>query len=413
MSTYLNIAKTPQKLEGTVDLPSSKSLSNRALIFEALANQDFNLQNISNAHDTQLLKQLLTAQGETLNCHNAGTVMRFLTAYFAIKQGRKILTGHERMKERPIGELVSALSQLGANIKYLERKGYPPIEIHGKPLKGGMVELDASISSQFVTALLLIAPFTEKGIHLKFTGIPVSRPYFMMTVKMLEYYNVKVNQQSNEIQVKPKTSIKPKSLAIEGDWTAAAYWMGLATVFPDSNLQLQPLLKNSWQGDQAIIDLFFSFGLETSFGKEKKLKVISHAQRPDSLECLMTDHPDLVQTLAVLCTIHQIPFVFQGLQSLRIKETDRIEALKHELQKTGAHVEAGADYLSCELYEPLPSEPIYIKTYEDHRMAMSFGLMAAKYPNVLIEHPEVVHKSYPDFWQSLSTFGFQTNLQKA
>jgi len=413
MPTYLNIPEAPKTLQGTVDLPSSKSLSNRALIFEALAKHDLNLQNLSHAQDTQLLKSLLASEEETLDCHNSGTVMRFLAAYFAIKKGRKSLTGHERMKERPIGELVSALSQLGASIKYLERKGYPPIEIHGKPLKGGMVELDASISSQFVTALLLIAPFTEKGIHLKFTGIPVSRPYFMMTVKMLEYYNVKVNQQSNEIQVKPKTSIKPKSLAIEGDWTAAANWMALATVFSGSNLQLKPLLKSSWQGDQAIVDFLFSFGLETKFGGEKKFKVISHDKLPDSLESLMTDHPDLVQTMAVLCTLHQIPFVFQGLQSLRIKETDRIEALKHELQKTGAQVHAGEDYLSCEHYEPLPTQPIYIKTYEDHRMAMSFGLMAAKHSNVLIENPEVVHKSYPNFWESLANVGFKTNLQKA
>lgn len=412
MPTYLNIPEAPETLQGTVDLPSSKSLSNRALIFEALAKHDLNLQNLSHAQDTQLLKSLLASQQETLDCRNSGTVMRFLTAYFAIKKGRKSLTGHERMKERPIGELVRALSQLGASIQYLERKGYPPIEIHGRPLKGGMVELDASISSQFVTALLLIAPFMEKGIHLKFTGIPVSRPYFMMTVKMLEYYNVKVNQQSNEIQVRPKTSIKPKSLNIEGDWSAAANWMALSTVFPGSNLQLKPLLKSSWQGDQAIIDFLFSFGLETKFDEEKKLIVISHNKRPDSLESLMTDHPDLVQTLAVLCTIHQIPFVFQGLQSLRIKETDRIEALKQELQKTGAQVHTGEDYLSCEHYEPIPTQPIYIKTYEDHRMAMSFGLMAANHPNVWIENPGVVHKSYPNFWESLANVGFKTNLQK-
>ncbi len=362
--TRLIFDALPESLDYTVTLPTSKSLSNRALILQALSQHQFEIHRLSQAEDTTRLRDLLAYDSSLLDCGNAGTVFRFLTAYTALMPGKWYLTGNERMKERPVGPLVEALRSLGATIYYTETEGYPPLEIHGGSVKGGQVTLNAAISSQFVTALLLMAPFTSQGIHLVFSGVPVSRPYFAMTIKMLQYFNVRVEQKSNEVAVYPKAQLPPKALTIEPDWTSASYWIGLA-------------------------------GLITS-----------HEQLPDYFEGFLTDHPDLVPTLVAMCAAARVPFNLLGLAHLRDKETDRLAALKEELTRVGAVVETSADGLSCDYYQEGPASHVTIHTYQDHRMAMSAVLLALKHPGLSIADPDVVTKSYPGFWDQLAEAGF-------
>lgn len=402
----IRITDYPESLNGTIDLPASKSISNRALILRALSGNAIEVHHLSDAEDTRLMQSLLASEDKELDCGNAGTALRFLTAYFAILKGERILTGNERMKERPIGPLVDSLKALGANIRYLENEGYPPIQILGKPLKGGSIELDASTSSQFVTALLLIAPQLQDGLHIQFTGIPVSRPYFNMTVQMLQYFNVKIRQKSNEIAVFPK-KLTPKPVTVEADWTSASYWMGLASLFPGSQLHFSGLFKNSWQGDRALTSLMTRFGLALQITGKEGLDVSADTFAPSTFEGLLTDHPDLVPTLAVLCTVHQIPFDFQGVQALRHKETDRLEALKNELEKLGAEITITENSIAGKSFQDFPAKPVSIHTYQDHRMAMSFAMTAARHSNVMIEDPGVVEKSYPGFWEAFRKLGFE------
>lgn len=407
MSKSLAIEEVPAQLNGTIDLPASKSLSNRALILNALSNGAIPLQSLSNAADTKLLKELLESNDSTLDCQNAGTTLRFLTAYYALLGKEKVITGSERMKARPIGPLVEALNSLGAAINYLEKEGYPPIAIKGKPLEGGSIEMDASVSSQFVTALLLIAPFTKSGIHIAFTGIPVSRPYFAMTLHMLEYFNVKVKQKSNEVAVFPKKQLTGKRLIIEPDWTSASYWLGLASLFPGSQIHIPNLSKNSWQGDRALTSFLSRFGLNFNFQKDGGLHITADDNYPAEFEALLVDHPDLAPTLASLCTAAKIPFHFDGLSHLKHKETDRLEAIANELQKTGATVWATETALHGNQYEDYQGAPITLNTYEDHRLAMSWTLLAANDQRFKIDDPDVVEKSYPQFWEQLEALGFK------
>lgn len=404
----LQITHQPKLLEGTIALPTSKSISNRALILKALSKDTLSILNLSDADDTRLMKALLKTQAHELNCQNAGTVLRFLTAYYSLQKGERILTGDERMKERPIGPLVEALNKLGGAIEYLKTKGYPPIKIKGQNLKGGSIKLDATTSSQFVTALLLIAPSLEDGLHLQFTGIPVSRPYFNMTVQMLKYLNVKVRQKSDEIAIIPK-KLTPKTINVEADWSSASYWMGLATLFPGSHIHLPGLYKDSWQGDRALTSLMKGLGLAMNFNGKADLDVYSEPLDPSTFEGLMTDHPDLVPTFAVLFTLHQIPFDFQGIGHLRHKESDRLAKLKAELEKLGASIELSDNSIACRSFNKIPDEVISIDTHEDHRMAMSFALAAATHSNIIIQNPNVIQKSYPTFWDVLGNMGFEIN----
>jgi 3-phosphoshikimate 1-carboxyvinyltransferase len=403
--TRLTFDALPESLDYTVTLPTSKSLSNRALILQALSHHQFEIQQLSQAEDTTRLRDLLAYDSSLLDCGNAGTVFRFLTAYTALMPGKWYLTGNERMKERPVGPLVEALRSLGATIYYTETEGYPPLEIHGGSVKGGQVTLNAAISSQFVTALLLIAPFTSQGIHLVFSGVPVSRPYFAMTIKMLQYFNVRVEQKSNEVAVYPKAQLPPKALTIEPDWTSASYWIGLAGLLPGSRLFFPGIPKRSWQGDQAILDLAGGFGLQRK-PRTDGLQITSHEQLPDYFEGFLTDHPDLVPTLVAMCAAARVPFNLLGLAHLRDKETDRLAALKEELTHVGAVVETSADGLSCDYYQEEPASHVTIHTYQDHRMAMSAVLLALKHPGLSIADPDVVTKSYPGFWDQLAEAGF-------
>ena len=405
MTSAYTIQGIPEKLDTTIALPASKSLSNRGLILQALSQHSFAIHNLSEADDTVLLQSILEQDPEVWDCGNAGTAFRFLTAYAAMKPGKRQLTGSQRMQERPIGPLVNALRQIGARISYTQEEGYPPLMIKGQSLQGGHVELDAGISSQFVTALLLIAPFTDKGIQLTFTGIPVSRPYFAMTIKMLQYFNVKVQQKSNEVAVSPKAQWPNKSLTIEPDWTSASYWIGLASLLPGSQITFKGLNKRSWQGDEAILDLTSGFGIESK-KTDEGLQVSSNGGTPPFFEGLLTDHPDLVPTLVALCTAAKVPFTMQGLAHLRDKETDRLAALREEMSKAGAAIVENNDGLSCKSFDEPVHDGLLIKTYNDHRMAMSSVLLATCHLPLSIAKPEVVDKSYPGFWEQLASAGF-------
>lgn len=400
----LTLESAPATLDTTIALPTSKSLSNRGLILQALSGNRIALHELSEAADTTLLQQLLADDPAYLDCQNAGTVLRFLTAYAALKPGERYLTGTDRMKARPIAPLVSALQQLGAVIAYTGQTGYPPIQVTGGHLEGGVVNMDATVSSQFVTALLLIAPFTTKGVHLSFDGIPVSRPYFAMTIKLLQHFNVRVEQKSNEVAVWPKAQLPEKSLTIEPDWSAASYWIGMGALLPGSQLFFPQMAKRSWQGDSAMLDLTKGFGVQPQFSKAG-LQVTTTDESPDHFEGFLTDHPDLVPTLVALCVGAQVPFQMLGLAHLRDKESDRLTALATEMSKTGANLQTRKDGISCSGYQSQP-EAFEIDTYQDHRMAMAGGILATAYPGLSIADPDVVVKSYPLFWQQLAEAGF-------
>lgn len=404
MTEAYTIRAIPERLATTVRLPASKSLSNRALILQALSQNQFSIEALSDAGDTRLLAEHLQSGKNTWDCGNAGTVMRFLTAYAALIPGRQDITGNNRMLERPIGPLVQALNQLGASIDFLGGEGYPPVRVNNQTLDGGHVTMDAGVSSQFVTALLLIAPFTKHGIQLTFTGIPVSRPYFSMTIKLLQYFNVKVQQKSNEVAVSPKKQWPDKPLAIEPDWSSAAYWVGLAGLLKGSQVTFPNLPKRSWQGDQAILDLASGFGIRTQ-KQENALTVYSQAGYPAYFEGFLTDHPDLVPTLVALCTAAHVPFRMLGIAHLKDKETDRLKAMQAQMRKAGAAIEILDNGLACEAYGS-GETPLTLETYDDHRMALSGVILAASHLPVIIKAPAVVDKSYPGFWDQLRAAGF-------
>ncbi len=411
----LKLRKPTKVLQGTIELPASKSISNRLLIIRSLCKDDFAIENHSQSDDTltmeKLLKKIHDHESEKrndvleLDAKNAGTVFRFLTAYLASKPGTFILTGDERMKHRPVGELVNALKLLGADIEYIDKKDFPPIQIKGKKLSGGEVDINAGISSQFVSALLMIGPGLDDGLILHLKGSISSEPYIRMTTRLMEESGAGVKWDNNTISVSAKP-YRPKQLIVESDWSSASYWYLLAVFSDEVNLVLKGLHKKSVQGDAVIADIFTHFGVQTEFF-ENGIRITKSKDLVEQFEYDFTDYPDLAQTLAVCCAGLNIPAKLTGLGSLKIKETDRLFALKTELLKLGNSVEISEDELSV-----LPSsksmQPIVINTYNDHRMAMAFTPLAILYPELVIENPDVVKKSYPAFWDDMEKVGFET-----
>jgi 3-phosphoshikimate 1-carboxyvinyltransferase len=407
------ISHPTKKLIGSIELTASKSESNRALIIKALCREDFQIKNIATAHDTKTLQKILgsinAGDKEIIDVGPAGTVMRFLTAYLAAIPGEYSISGSDRMHERPIGILVDALRELGADISYTGNEGFPPLKIHGKVLKGGTIEVDGSVSSQFISALLLIAPELQNGLVIKFKGRVTSRPYINMTLKMLEEFCVYGIWHDNAISVS-KQNYHIKSEAdyayhVEGDWSSASYWYAFAALADEVDFTIRGLKNPSLQGDSVIADLFTFFGVKTEFTSEgihlTKLNV-----RVDGFGFDFSDCPDVAQTAAVVVGALGMPVYFNGLYTLSIKETDRIAALKEELKKLGVDVtilnESSVKITPATINE----EELTIKTYDDHRMAMAFSALAMKFNSVIIEHPEVVRKSYPGFWRDLENTGF-------
>ncbi len=399
----------------TVDLPASKSISNRALIIHALSGGSTLPENLSDCDDTSVIIDALRTMPEEINIKAAGTAMRFMTAYLSVTPGTHILTGTERMKHRPIGILVDALRTLGANIEYIGEEGYPPLRITGSTLKGGLLEIHGNVSSQYISALLMIGPMLKDGLTLRLLDHIISRPYIDLTLWMMGEFGAEAEWTSADtITVSPKP-YKSRDYFIENDWSGASYWYEILALNgdPESEIRLTGLMDGSKQGDSITRYIFSLLGVKTKLQSKKAgipqtitLKKNGHCV--PKLEYDFVNCPDLAQTFVVACAAMNIPFHFTGLSTLKIKETDRIEALKTEMRKLGYVVKDidGSELLwdgeRCE-----PSLEQGIDTYEDHRMALAFAPYAMKHNGLVINNPQVVTKSYPHYWDHLRQAGFK------
>ena len=397
----------PSVVKTTIQLPASKSISNRALIINALARGTTPPCNLSDCDDTLVMIKALAENNETIDIMAAGTAMRFLTAYLSTVQGTHILTGTERMQQRPIQILVNALRELGAQIEYAGKEGFPPLRIHGTELKGNELTLKGNVSSQYISALLMIGPVLKNGLRLHLTGEIISLPYINLTLQLMKEFGAKAAWTSgNSIEVAPKP-YTPVSFMVESDWSAASYWYQIAALSEQAEIELMGLFHNSYQGDSRGAEVFSRLGITTEFTHEGVLLKKSN-RLVEQLNEDFVDIPDLAQTFAVTCCLLGIPFRFTGLQSLKIKETDRIFALKAELRKLGYILQDAQDSILIwdgERCQP-EAQPV-IQTYEDHRMAMAFAPAALRFPEMYIAEPQVVSKSYPAYWENLKQAGFQ------
>lgn len=405
--------KIPRILKGEVKLPLSKSECNRLLIVRAITGTDFWIPEISDAEDTVSLGRIIEelkshVDGNTYDVGPAGTSMRFLSAYLASRPGVFQLTGTARMKERPIGILVKALEQLGADIEYPEKEGFPPLKIYGGPLQGGEIEVDGSVSSQFISALLMIAPTMHNGLVIHFKGNIVSRPYIDMTIRILERFGVYPVWDDNSLAVsnqKYTIDDPKKQFHVEADWSAASYWYSMVALADEADIFLPGLQKESLQADSVCALVFPFLGVTTTF-EENGVRLTKNGYRPSAFAFDFDDCPDIVQTVAVTAAALKIPTLLCGLNTLRLKETDRIAALKTELAKIGVSCEEPArGLLEVKTFDGKISNPLTIETFHDHRMAMSFAPLGIKYPGVIINDPTVVKKSYPGFWEELKKLG--------
>jgi len=385
---------------GTVELPPSKSMANRLLIMSALTGEETTLQRANHEPiDVVRLRRLLKGQSQGYDVGMAGTACRFLCAYLTLKPGRHILTGDHRMLERPIKPLVDALQSLGAEIEYLLDNDYLPLAITGGKIKGGTVEIPGNVSSQYISALLMIAPYLKGGLKIKVTGDFYSEPYVQMTVELMRQSGVEVIQQDNEFKV-PQGKYLHIPESVEGDWSAGSYFYSLVALAKGGDIQINGLSRNSLQGDAQCAAIFKKFGVQSRFNKEGvRLTYDPGKVLPGEFKMDCRDVPDLVQTLACTCAGLKIPMWLSGVRSLRVKETDRLNALQIELKKLGAEVHVGDDSLSLVSY----AEPITrtVRTYNDHRMAMAFAPLSVLHPRLKIRDAEVVKKSFPDFWNQL------------
>ena len=414
--TTIKVSKPNKTIKGNIRLDGSKSISNRALIINALCEDDFALNHLSTSNDTLTLQKLLANVGDnvTLDAGAAGTTFRFMTAYLSMQAGTQILTGTERMKERPIGVLVDALRELGAHIDYLENEGYPPLKIHApSPISTNKLSIPADISSQYISALLMLAPSLPEGLELTLTGNIVSRSYIEITTSMLAYFEVESIWEENTIKVAPQ-KYQAKDLLIEADWSAASYHYALAILADDLDLQLDGLFQESKQGDSAIVKMAERFGVKSEFNETGVQLTKSGREMRPMFEWDFILSPDIVQTLAVICGATGVNGLFTGLQTLSIKETDRIAALQAELGKTQVWLSKLPPRFSKKHPEKIyymiegnakVEETPRFPTYEDHRMAMAFAPLAML-GAIEIEEPEVVGKSYPKFWEDMETLGF-------
>ena len=405
----------PKRLDATINLPASKSISNRALIIYALSGGRHLPQNLSDCDDTEVIIEALRYMPEEINIKAAGTAMRFMTAYLSVMRGTHVLTGTERMKHRPISVLVDALLELGANIEYVGEAGYPPLRITGKTLNGGLLEIPGNVSSQYISALLMIGPMLKEGLTLRLIGDIISRPYIDLTLWMMNEFGADAEWTSADtITVKPKP-YRDREYFIENDWSGASYWYEMLALGddPESEIRLTGLMDGSKQGDSITRYIFSLLGVKTKFESKKAgvpqtVTLQKNGRCVPKLEYDFVSCPDLAQTFVVVCAAKGIPFHFTGLSTLKIKETDRIEALKTEMRKLGYVLKDQNDselLWDGERCDPTPE--VGIDTYEDHRMALAFAPFAQKQDGLLINNPQVVTKSYPHYWDDLRLAGFQ------
>lgn len=399
----------PRRIEGEIDLPASKSISNRVLLLNALCATPGRLSNLAQCDDTDaVLSALAQPDALEVNIGAAGTAMRFLTAYFATREGREVvIDGTERMRQRPIGVLVDALRQLGADIEYVEAEGYPPLKITGTRLHGGALTVSGSVSSQYITAILLIAPVIG-GIALTIEDEIMSRPYIDMTLALMARYGVKAEWRENVIHV-PAGEYTALDFTVEADWSAASYWWAMQAIVPQLRITLKGLEPQSLQGDSRIAELMSQMGVTGNWcGRYLDLRSNGGVGCCCSTFADLSGTPDIAQTLVVMLCLMGRPFRITGLRTLRIKETDRLEALRTELRKLGYVVKVeGDDAISWHFETTAAEAAPHISTYHDHRMAMAFAPAAMRFPGLIIDDAQVVSKSYPLFWEHLRQAGFK------
>ena len=379
------ISHPTKVVECEVDLPTSKSISNRLLIIRALCEESFKIENLSDSDDTRSLIHSLNTLENTIDVAHAGTTFRFLTSYLAIQNNKEfILTGSNRLKERPIKELIKVLRKIGGKIEYLNNDGFAPLKISGSKLKGGFVEIDGGISSQFISSILLISPVLQNGIQLKINSNLVSKLYIKMTLKLMSEFGIHWEWNKNKIEIKPQKYVG-KDIAIESDWSAATFWFEIAALAEKCNIKLNGLFKESIQGDKKVVKLFEKLGVAAVF-KNNQLILTKNGENSLPKEIDLLETPDMYQPL--ICTLSALNLnrEITGLQTLKDKETNRIIAVENELEKLKSSKE--------------------IETYKDHRMAMSFAPLCLKFGKLQINNSEVVNKSYPNFWRDLKIGGF-------
>lgn len=401
-----------QSINGKVNLPGSKSISNRALMIRSLSGLDFTITNLSDSDDTKHMVEAFdtinSQSSNVIDIGHAGTDMRFLTAFLSMQDRQIELTGSERMQQRPIKELVDSLKILGADISYKNKEGYPPLIIKGKKLKGGKIAINADVSSQFISALLLIGPYFENGIELVLEKNLVSKPYIDMTIDMMKEFGAQVNWNQNIITVQPKPySYEKKEYKVESDWSAASYFYSLIALSKlNTSLSVNGLFQKSLQADAACVNIYKSFGVETQFTEEGIIITKSKLGLEPSFSYDFLNCPDIAQTVACTCMALKLPFTLTGLQTLKVKETDRILAMKNELSKFGLEIDATLNSIQCKgMHDASGINTYYIATYNDHRMAMAFAPLCLQFGNIVIEDAEVVSKSYPGFWNDLKRLG--------
>jgi 3-phosphoshikimate 1-carboxyvinyltransferase len=400
------ISHPNNEIKKSFNISGSKSESNRLLILKYLL-ENIEIDNISDSDDTVVLEKGLLSNSGKVNIHHAGTAMRFLTAYFSIQENKSyVISGSNRMHDRPIKILVDALNDLGADVKYIDKTGYPPLKINGKKLNVFNVSLDAKISSQYITALILIAPSLEKGLIINLIGEITSKPYIDMSLALLNRIGVETSFINNRIEIKPVGNLNISKHYVESDWSSLSYFFSVVALSKSSEINIGTYFKNSIQGDKKLVEIYDKLGVKTIFKNNKvSLKKTRNFKLPKKLELKLNDTPDLAQTIAVTCFGLGLPCDLYGLHTLKIKETDRLLALKVELEKLGATVIITKDSLHLKK-SIIIKKDIIINTYDDHRMAMAFATLGIVKP-IIINNPKVISKSFPSFWSVLEKLNFK------
>ena len=394
-------------LQAHIAVTGSKSETNRLLLLQALF-PNITLANTSNSDDSEVMQMALTGSEELIDIHHAGTAMRFLTAYFAVQQDRVVtLTGSSRMQERPVKILVEALEQLGAQITYLKEVGYPPIQIKGQKISNSKVTMAANVSSQYISALLLVAAKLENGIELTLEGEITSVPYIKMTLALLTDLGIETSFIGNKIAVKPQHQVVSKIMTVESDWSSASYFFSLVALSRTASITLTSYKENSLQGDSALVALYKEMGVNSRFENNTLILTKQKDFQPEEINFDLNNTPDIAQTIVVTCLGLGVGCHLTGLHTLKIKETDRLEALRIELTKLGANITVTNDSLTLEPSATITSN-VKIATYNDHRMAMAFAPLALKVP-IIIADANVVSKSYPDFWDDMEKLGYKVS----
>ena len=397
---------------GFFKISGSKSISNRLLILKYLFS-GITIKNLSNSDDTKVLEKYLKKTSTIIDIGHAGTAMRFLTAFLAIKEDQQfILMGSERMKKRPIKILVDSINKLGSNITYTQKKGYPPIKIKGKKINGGEIILNSNISSQYITALILIAPVLKEGLKIFLDGLVTSKPYITMTLSLLSDLGIKNKFEKNIITINPTKKINELIYSVESDWSSLSYYYSIIALSKNSKINVGNFYEKSTQGDRKIVEIYSKLGVDTKFLKKEGRVILSKKlgfRTPKKITLHLVDNPDIAQTILVTCLGLGILCNISGLHTLKIKETNRLKAMNNELKKLGADVKITSDSI-CLFPLKRINKNISINTYKDHRMAMAFSPLALLVP-IKIKDPDVVSKSYPNFWKDLKSINYKISTQ--